>query len=98
MFFSLFLLSWIISISFSVINFTLFSLAQATHPFNTVFKNTRGTFTNLEHASSVNFTSGSILETAYFTVSKLILLLAGIGSDIVFLNRVYQKFLLSLYP
>lgn len=46
-----------------------------------VFKNTLGTFINFAHASSVNFISGSILDAAYFTVSKLIPLLAGIGSD-----------------
>ena len=80
-FFSLLRLSCIISISFSVINVTLFSFAHATHPFNTVLKNTLGTFTSLAQASSVNFTSGSILEAAYLTVSKLMPLLAGIGSD-----------------
>ena len=59
----------------------IFSFAHATHPFNTVLKNTLGTFTSLAQASSVNFTSGSILEAAYLTVSKLMPLLAGIGSD-----------------
>ena len=77
----MFRLSWIISISFSVINVTLFSFAQVTQPFSTVLKNTLGTFTSLAHASSVNFTSGSVLEAAYLTVSKLMPLLAGIGSD-----------------
>ena len=79
-----------------MINFTLFSFAHATHPFSTVLKNTLGTFTSFAHASSVNLTSGSILDAAYFTVSKLIRLLAGIGSAIGLLNFVYQKFLLSL--
>ena len=59
-----------------------------------MFKNTLGTFTNFLHASSVNLTSGSSLDAAYFTVSKLIPLLAGIGSAIGLLNFVYQKYLL----
>ena len=91
-FFSLLRLSCIISISFSVINVTLFSFAHATYPFNTVLKNTLGTFTSLAQASSVNFTSGSILEAAYLTVSKLMPLLAGIGSDTGLLNFVYRSF------
>lgn len=89
-FFSLLLLSCMICISFSVIKVTLFSLAQETHPFNTVFKNTLGTLTNFAQASSVNFTSVSILEAAYLTVSKLIPLLLGIGSDFAFF-ALYTK-------
>ena len=54
-------------------------------------KNTLGTFINFAHASSVNFTSGSILDAAYFTVSKLIPLLAGIGSEIGLLNLVTES-------
>ena len=53
-FFSLLRLSFIICISFGVINVQLFSFAHLTHPFSTVFKNTLGTLTSIAHASSVN--------------------------------------------
>ena len=47
-------LSLIILTCSSVIKVTLFSFAQSIQPFNTVFKNGRGTFTKHISASSVN--------------------------------------------
>lgn len=80
------------------------SLAQATHPFKTVFKNTLGTFTNLLQDSSVNFILSSILDAAYLTVSKLIPFDLGIGAFLtLIISHIYNvinlfiNFYLHLY-
>ena len=68
--------------SLSVIRVTLFSLAQATQPLRTVFKNGRGTLTKFFKASSLNLISGSQRLAAYLIDSKSTSLGAGIGSAI----------------
>ena len=84
----------------SVISVTPFSFAQATHPFKTVGRKTRGTLTSFAHASSVNLMSGSMRSAAYITLWTVV---ERIGSSSGMApatfpgagKRVYQKFLES---
>ena len=70
------------------------SFAIFTICVSAAFKKMRGIFVSFAHASSVNFTSGSMREAAYFTLCtspSFALIFSGTG----FLKGVYQKFVLS---
>ena len=96
-FFSLLRLSLISFISFSSMTLTLCSTAQSAHPFNTSFKNGRGTLTSIFKAASVNFTSVFNLSAAYLT-EEMSTSRFGIAIGSGFLKPEHQKYLLSLYP